>query len=334
MQVWCFGDFCQGSMSSKYGGLQCTMIALFALALSYMLPCNEWNATTMNEALTHGNTLYTAYIDNYMNGIPQYLAHDQLEILHDLDIMGALVEPTIHSNLFYGAVGVNPEADSLAASLTDALDTSFQLSSHALVTFNDLSIALVTNNGQYFLFDSHARNALGQTCEFGTSVLLYFESFNDLIAHLLEMYNSCMFNISPVQFTSQCAGTTEINNINGVDEMEVIQCERVGNRHQCSNEQRTGINDLSINNETKNLLSENIASSHSIDITNNDMHSIIYAKIQDDSEGMEIETDHPLHQPSIIRIECDDVQKAINPFIDHTYHNRHNNMVSISHDHG
>ena len=84
-------------MQSKYGGLQCTIIALFALALSYMLPCNEWNTTTMNDTLTHGNSMYTAYIDSYMNGIPQYLAHDQLEILHSLDIMGTVLEPIIHS---------------------------------------------------------------------------------------------------------------------------------------------------------------------------------------------------------------------------------------------
>ena len=351
MQVWCFGDFCQGSMPSKYGGLQCTMIALFALALSYMLPCNEWNTTTMNDALTHGNNMYTSYIDNYMNGIPQYLAHDQLEILHNMDIMGTIVEPTIHSNLFYGAVGINPETDSFAASLTDALETSFQLSTHVLVTFNDLSIALMAQNGEYFLFDSHARNAFGQTSEVGTSVLLHFESLSDLTTYFVKVYYGHMFNISPVQFASQCVHTSEANNMNasletdGINEMEVMHCKCVGNSNCCLHECRNDTDDSSVSDQAKHNCSviENISSSNSISKVNIGIHSPSSVENQEDTlssvddqgdtEGMEIETEYTLHQPNIIRIECDDVQKAINPFIDHGYHKQYCDMVSVTHDH-
>ena len=327
-------------MQSKYGGLQCTMIALFAIALSYMLPCNEWNTTTMNDALTHGNSMYTAYIDNYMNGIPQYLAHDQLEILHSLDIMGTVLEPIIHSNLFYGAVGINPETDSFAASLSDALETSFELSSQVLVTFNDLSIGLMEQNGHFFLFDSHARNALGQVCESGTSVLLHFESFNDLLTHFLEVYNAHMFNISPVQFAYENGGTSEVNHMNaglqanGNVEKEVTQCKRVGNHNSYSskcgnNTDDVLVDDIAIDNSS---VSKNITDCHGIGITNSSNDSSNYVENQEDTKQMEI--GHTLYQPNMIRIECDDVQKVINPFIDHGYHNRHYQMFSVNHDHG
>ena len=94
MHLHCFGSFCQGSMS-KYGGFQRTMIALFALAFACNLPCNEWNTNTMNCVLNEGNSLYTAFIDDYTNGVPQFLGHDQLHILHHVDVEDTVLELTI-----------------------------------------------------------------------------------------------------------------------------------------------------------------------------------------------------------------------------------------------
>ena len=318
MHVFCFGDFCQGSMVSKYGGFQCTIIALYALAFSSMLTCNVWNTNEMNNILVNGNTLYTTYIDNYMNGIPQYIAHDQLDILHSMDIMGSILEPTIYSNLFYGAVGVHPDVDSLAVNLNNGLEIAFQLSNHVLMTFNELSVAAVVQNGQYFIFDSHARDAWGQMCEYGTSVLLHFESFNDLMIYLLNVYNDQMFNLSPVKFV------TEVNST-GSKGMDVDEqnntTDQVDNTSKMDDQDtwhETGNSDTTLVDMATSLTNNNSSRHDDSSVTNIGNNYEMYS----------------LHHPSGIRIKCDDIRKAMNPFIDHSYHNRYYNVASISHDHG
>ena len=165
----------------------------------------------MNSVLNNGNTLYTAYIDEYMNGVPQFLAHDQLHILHHISVQDVVLEPTIQSDIFYGTIGFDPDVDSLAATLDSALETALQISNSILITVNEITIAVVVQDGQIYLFDSHqnGRDRLGHTCSFGTSVLLHFKSLQDLIAYLLGMYTGQMFNVSPVQFVFQANDMTQ-----------------------------------------------------------------------------------------------------------------------------
>ena len=102
----------------------------------------------MNSVLNNGNTLYTAYIDEYMNGVPQFLAHDQLHILHHISVQDTVHEPTIQSDLFYGTVGFDPDVNSLAATMDNALETALQISNSILITVNEITIAVVVQDGQ------------------------------------------------------------------------------------------------------------------------------------------------------------------------------------------
>ena len=57
------GTFHQGILG-KYAGHQCTVIALFALAVAFLQPMSLWQTADVNNALLFGNDLYTHFIDN------------------------------------------------------------------------------------------------------------------------------------------------------------------------------------------------------------------------------------------------------------------------------
>ena len=237
--------------------------------------------------------------------------------------MDSSVELTVYSNLFYGAVGVNPDLDSLAVTLNDGLETAFDLSNHVLMTFNDLSVAAVVQNGQFFIFDSHGRDAQGQICEHGTSILVHFESFNDLVAYLLKVYNAQMFNLSPVQFVTQVSGqnTNDINvNSKNVQADDISRMDDDDTWHgkACDN----GLTGMSLANSSTN--------DNTINGTNIDTR----ISCGDNHEGMSMETEYSLCHPTVITVEYDDLRRAMNPFIDYSYHNRHHSMASVIHDHG
>ena len=328
MALQCFGGFCQGSMSSKYAGFQCTMIVLYALAFAFLTPCNEWNTMTMNTVLHNGDRMYTSYIDNYMSGMPQFLAHDQLHIVHNVELLGHVLQPTVHSNLFYGAVGINPDVDSLAAILNNAFETAFQLSSYVLITLDELTIAVVSQNGQFFLFDSHARNQIGQVSEYGTSILLTFESLNDITEYITGVYNNYMFNISPVQFSLQSASAGHTSN------MELYHTE---NDH---------CNGIQQNDDTMSYTASNLSCQMSDDANTNECKdgpeemSVDRCQANNNTNnnggnrpGMLIEPEYILQQPKAITVECENVRRMLDAFANHSYHYRHANLTSFFNDH-
>ena len=378
MQLRCCGSFCQGSMPSKYPGFQCTMIALFALAFAYLKPCTEWNMMTMNSIVQDGNSLYTAYVDNYMNGIPQFLAHDQLDILNDVQIYGSIVQPTVHSNLFYGAVGVDPDPTSLAVNLNDALEIAFQLSNHVLITVSDFTVGAIAQNGQFYIFDSHARNHLGQVSESGTSVLLMFDSVTDLSEYFRTVYNNQMFNISPVQFASEFSNmncsesrcsdeykndaehNNETANSNSNESQNISEYKLLSqpsvtkeNESNCNYnhlDKTSGIlNDSSIerNQEAQNIVCGTFhtdSQSEAMVITVNcsdgetEANNVNIHRCQHDNashkQGTVGQTEYLLQQPNVITVQCDDIQRMLDPFVEHNYHYRHANLTAFYNDHG
>ena len=308
------------------------MIALYALAFAFLTPCNEWNTVRMNSILHSGDAMYTAYINNYMNDIPQFLAHDQLHIVHNIDLLGHMLQPTVHSNLFYGAVGVNPDVGSLAATVSNAFETAFQLSSYVLITLNDLTIAVICENGQYFLFDSHARNHFGEVSEYGTSVLLTFQSLNGVTEYITEVYNNHMFNISPVQFSLH-AGSNGPNESNSshMESYDTVNepsngSEQNGDtlRHKTSNHSCKMITD----NCTHECEDGSVEMSVDEFLTNHNTNNIA------NGQGLLNESEYTLQQPKPIIVECENVRRVLDTFSNHSYHYRHANLTSFFNDHG
>ena len=83
---------------------------------------------------------------------------------------------------------MNPDIESLASTFDSALETAFQISNSVLITANEVTVVVVAQEEQYFLFDSHARDEFGQASPIRTSVLLHFDSLKDLLDYVVKTY--------------------------------------------------------------------------------------------------------------------------------------------------
>jgi hypothetical protein len=83
------------------------------------------------------------------------------------------------------------------------LTTAATISPHLLLTFDQTTIAVVMQNNNFYVFDSHSRDIFGNVAGVGTSVLLHFRSMEELCAYLNRMYHLNVFNISPVSFSME-----------------------------------------------------------------------------------------------------------------------------------
>ena len=76
----------------------------------------------------------------------------ELHILHHVDVEDTVLELTIHSDLFYGTIDMNPDIESLASTFDSALETAFQISNSVLITANEVTVVVVAQQGQLIDF--------------------------------------------------------------------------------------------------------------------------------------------------------------------------------------
>ena len=78
----------------------------------------------------------------------------ELHILHHVDVEDTVLELTIHSDLFYGTIGMNPDIESLALTFDSALETAFQIS-NSVLTANEVKVPVVAQQGQLIDFRNY-----------------------------------------------------------------------------------------------------------------------------------------------------------------------------------
>ena len=79
------------------------------------------------------------------------------------------------------------------------------LPNSCILIFDGTSVAILSVNQNFYIFDSHSRNLSGEPTGNGTSVLLQFQSIDDLIHHLEEYavkYRITQFDLTPVDVVS------------------------------------------------------------------------------------------------------------------------------------
>ena len=89
------------------------------------------------------------------------------------------------------------------------------MSPFLLFISREMTAAIFYQHNQYFVFDSHARDLNGLPDEYGSAVILSFDTSTTLIQYLESMYRGQEFNISPVELivTAECI-VNELNNAN------------------------------------------------------------------------------------------------------------------------
>ena len=178
----------------------------FCLAYSFCVPINIWDTADLNYAILTGNDLYTRFIDNH-GSRPYFLTHDELADVPDIaierrQIRAAVNVRDIEHGFPYGIVGnYDPVYQAGALHFEMAIARAFTRSQYTLVTVGGITLAVIFNDANYYIFDSHARNyRTGKQDSNGASILLQFDTMRDLVTYFNDNYNAMHFNISPINF--------------------------------------------------------------------------------------------------------------------------------------
>ncbi len=185
---------------TPHNGYQCTAIALIALIFfSTVLPNNPdvlHSPDTIDHLLFEGTNLYSL-IQLQNPSIRGNLMHNQLpnsDINHQFQVRYVL-------DHFFGYVTDNEgNSNFLQLPFLDAIYQAILLSNTLLLTVNNYTIALYINTTQniFTLFDSHSRNSSGQMHTDGYAIFMDFDSFDDQIAYIMNMYYGYHYDLTPV----------------------------------------------------------------------------------------------------------------------------------------
>ena len=178
------------------GGTQCTVIALASLLFAVSVMPSNWLPGSVDSVLLEGDALYRYIIDAY-----HYGNHSQVLGAEDLptQVNAFGFEFDLQFNpTYFGVIGSLGNLEFNFVSFQDALHMSIQLSPYSILTINGQTIALLSENNHFYVFDSHARNQYGHTDPNGFAVLLNFLTADHLENYLRETYHNQRFNLTSI----------------------------------------------------------------------------------------------------------------------------------------
>ena len=199
------GNFHQGDMqlfSIESAGRQCSCNALVMLCtienLTHsLMPCH------LDEMLTIGDNLYKMRSKelNSANVLAQDQLLDQTQLPDYLRIHQTLYTVAYnHEHFKHGRLG----DDDSQSEFKTWLQYVFNISDRNILILDGYMMALYkhTITGQYLFFDSHSRDENGLVAGEGTSIVLIFESLQNLLKYLVQLTNSLkarFFGLLPIQ---------------------------------------------------------------------------------------------------------------------------------------
>ena len=210
------GNFHQGNMqlfSIESAGRQCSCNALVMLCtiehvIDSLMPCH------LDEMLTIGDNLYKTRSKELNSA--NVLAPDQLLDQTQLpDCLTIHQRPyTVaykHEHFKHGRLG----EDNSQSELNTWLQYVFNISDRNILILDGYMMALYkhTTTGQYLYFDSHSRDENGLVAGEGTSIVLIFDSLQNLLKYLVQLTNSLrarFFGLLPIVVHKQVQTNAQI----------------------------------------------------------------------------------------------------------------------------
>ena len=183
---------------SKYGdtaGKQCAAVSLFTLSFSQSLQPEFWTTNIIDYIVDQGTKLYKSL------NILRYLE------AHELPTLVTVNKTSYHIELCYCEQGIlNCER---SINFTNCLRDGFNRSSCLLLWVGPVTLSLMKNSTDFFLFDSHSRDENGHVANEGTSVLLRFLDYHDISDYITSTY---LANVGSTEliFEIQCATISEV----------------------------------------------------------------------------------------------------------------------------
>ncbi|XP_023202486.1 uncharacterized protein LOC111611089 [Xiphophorus maculatus] len=193
------GSFHQGDVKFKYAGVQCTAISAVALTKHTLDSVFSWNADILDDVVVLGDQLYTFLRDNNLiSGGSQLLSVPDLPKKMHVD--GQSFEYA-YGDYVAGAIDtLDPDLleSGVHTSLWDGLSKMCAKYETNFITISGSTCALISSNGRYAVVDSHARNTDGMVHATGKSVVLYFNTLDDVFVYIERF--SGQLNVTPKLF--------------------------------------------------------------------------------------------------------------------------------------
>lgn len=206
---------------SRFGGLagmQCTAIAYTALVLAFLshIPTPSWNSHVIDSLVNEGNQIYNdILIRSDTNHTPHYLLHRELP--PQLTVGNDRIKAYLYRDIYFGSITQHVDNRDIALGYTlfhDALNGAFAISEFNLLTVSSSTIAVFQSYGHFYVFDSHSRNEYGRIAPDGSAVLLCFTSLDEVHHYLLSVYNTVLYEITPIMFENTAPNSYQTDNIN------------------------------------------------------------------------------------------------------------------------
>lgn len=202
------GSINQGQVQCRGQGFQYSLFAVTVLLAFYcgQLDLMNLNVNSVDQIVYAWSQLY----DKVIHGRPRYLEHRKIP--RNIYIFNNAFQLEVYSELFYGVVGQQGNLSAQSYSIQLAIENAFQMSNFHIFTAGGTTISIFASENNIYLFDSHARDSLGNVCHSrGTAVLLFFESTVSLVEYLSNFYANLEYNLSPMSIRIETVDTLGIN---------------------------------------------------------------------------------------------------------------------------
>ncbi len=205
------GSFHQGYGQFKYRGVQCMAIALVSLAKHTVDSAFSWQPKDLDRVVVLGDELYTTLQDtNRISHSSNLLCISDLPKESVIDGESFLFE---YGDFVSGAIDVVDGElieSGACSSLSVGLERIFAQYDTCLLTLCSSTCAIIFQNGQYALIDSHARSALGMVDGNGRSIVVYFSSLKDLLSHICRLAKALSEKQKPFEIAGICVTITTV----------------------------------------------------------------------------------------------------------------------------
>ena len=189
------GSFHQNNerFSEQSRGFQCTSNALCMLSYSACLDIND--GLVLDKILCEGDSLYIKTVDRLKTDgkfIQPLLSLE--EIPDNIEIEKGKF--TVDKQPIVSGILVDSYVDQGLPSLHCALQSAFVSASSGLLIIGAVCSAVVKKDDLYIFFDSHSHGKNALASSEGTSVLLSFNSLDDLVTYLYAFYHSLKIDMT------------------------------------------------------------------------------------------------------------------------------------------
>ena len=176
------GSFHQGCLE-KFGessGKQCSCMALYAIVYSSVKSVSRWITNDIDFILMKGDQLYkNQNTDNYLlaSELPTHVFVGKCKM-----------------NISQGEIphiGILHSGSQVHSQLTSNISISSTDWNGSIFFIKGYCFAIIPTETHVYIFDSHSRDALGQQCANGYSVLLKFADISMAAHYIINTYRSC-----------------------------------------------------------------------------------------------------------------------------------------------